>query len=102
MLVATRIPKPKSSDATGLSRGVSRLLLARNVNLHGPRPWHPGLLLVMVDVATSVRLHGTSPWHLSELLRKATRYCTSSRSETPATVGSSKNARIGRLTPSVA
>ena len=60
-------------DATGLPRGDSRLLLrlvlvccylARNVNLHGARPWHPASLLNTISVATSARLHGTSPWHL--------------------------------------
>src|SRR5215510_13137929 len=80
----TKNPK----DTTGLSRGVSCLLLNRiktkvsrchglapwsrhvccylagSVKLHGPRPWHPVLLLETIDVATSVILHGTSPWHL--------------------------------------
>ncbi len=37
--------------------------LAGNVNLHGPRPWHPIFYDKNASVVTSVTLHGTSPWH---------------------------------------
>ena len=64
MFAAKQI-EPKFLDATGLPRGVSRLLL-----FSGEReaPRHKAvasnLLLEYIGVATNVIFHGTSPWHL--------------------------------------
>ena len=52
-------------DATGLSRGVSRLLIIMQEitppGCHGLAPWS---FTFAANIASNVRLHGTSPWHL--------------------------------------
>ena len=52
-----------SEDATGLSRGDSRLLLHK-AELLGPKTPLLGPKMPRACVAATVNLHGASPWHL--------------------------------------
>jgi hypothetical protein len=66
--------KPKSPDATGLARGVSRLLLF-SVERESPRdePVASSLIAETIGVATNASLHGTRPWHLRLFVQRRSR-----------------------------
>jgi hypothetical protein len=72
-IAATNVP-----DATGLSRGVSRLPLQTGSPIsrcHGLVPWS---FTIAATIAATVKLHGARPWHLQE-----SRCCCSRHRETP-------------------
>jgi len=71
-------PAMSLPDATGLSRGASRLLAikpAKNFHPDATALCRGGLTFVanalLRAIAESVNLHGTSPWHLNTLLAPA-------------------------------